>query len=134
LGPTTNQEEYSICIPLSAVGSQASGQLSTFCGDYEEVCVLGGFIAEDVNGAGHKGSVQITHNKIMGSLVILHVTDSKPSDLGTISFNCQSIRFFWSRCFWSIGVLPYYFLQYPLEHIPSAEIKSLAEFVCAFML
>jgi len=48
LGPTTNQEEYSICISLSAVGSQASGPLSTFCGVYsvstrdaEAVCESG---------------------------------------------------------------------------------------------
>jgi hypothetical protein len=93
LSPTTNQEEYSICISLSAVGSQALGQLSTFCGDYEEVCVSGGFVAEEVNGAGHNGSVQITQDKIMGSLGMLDVTDSKPSGLGTIFFNCQSIRF-----------------------------------------
>jgi hypothetical protein len=101
LGPTTNKEEYSICIFLSAVGSQASGPLSTFCGlcsvstkDAEEVCESGGFIAEDVNGAGHKGSVQIPQDNIMGSLSILDVIDAKPSGLETIFFKCQSIRIF----------------------------------------
>jgi hypothetical protein len=48
------------------------------------------FIAEEVNGAGHEGSVQITQDNIMGSLGILDVTDAKPSGLGTIFFNCQS--------------------------------------------
>lgn len=99
----------------------------------EEVCESGGFIAEEVNGAGHKGSVQMTQDKIMGSLDILDVTDAESSGLGTIFFKCQSIKFLWSRCFWSRSVLPYFLVQYPLEHIPSAEMKSLAEFVRAFM-
>lgn len=101
MDPTTNREEYSIRISLLAVCSQASGPLSTFCGvsststrDAEEVCESGGFIAEEVNGAEHKGSVQITQDNIMGSLGILDVTDAKPSGVGTIFFNCQSIRIF----------------------------------------
>jgi hypothetical protein len=65
----------------------------------------------------------------MGSLGMLDVIDAKPSGIGTIFFNCESIRLFWSRCFWSIRVLPYFLAQYPLEQIPSSEIKSLAEFV-----
>jgi hypothetical protein len=53
-----------------------------------------GFTAEEVNGAGHQGSVQITQDNIMGSPGILDVTDAKPSGLGTLFFNCQSIRIF----------------------------------------
>ena len=34
----------------------------------------------------------------------------------------------------SISVLPYFLVQYPLEQIPSTKIRSLAEFVCVFML
>ena len=113
--------------------------LSTFCGvssistrDAEEVCESGGFIAEEVNGAGHKGSVQIQDN-IMGLLGILDVIDTKPSGLGTIFLNFQSIRIFGEGAS-GVCVLPYFLVQYPLEQIPSTEIKSLAEFVCAFML
>jgi hypothetical protein len=62
--------------------------------DAEAVCESGGFIAEEVNGAGHKGSEQIPQDNIMGSLSILDVTDAKPSGLETIFFNCQSIRIF----------------------------------------
>ena len=65
----------------------------------------------------------------MGSLGIPDVIAAEPSGLGTIFFNCQEHQNFWSRCFWSISVLPYFLVQYPLEQIPSAEIKSLAEFV-----
>jgi hypothetical protein len=79
----------------------------------------GVFLAEEVDEAGDKWSVQITQDKIMKSLSILDVINTKPSGLGTIFFNCQSMPKYqnsWSRCFYNLYV-HLHFNPKPIPHL-----------------